>query len=81
MVFSIGSIAFLVAYGELAIGRALVLGFLVRTASARGWLYMLALCFVALVISRTGKVPSVTASGSHEHRADCSETHEIRRYC
>jgi thiosulfate dehydrogenase [quinone] large subunit len=36
-------IAFLVAYGELAIGIALVLGVLVRPASACGLLYMLLL--------------------------------------
>jgi thiosulfate dehydrogenase (quinone) large subunit len=36
-------IAFLVAYGELAIGIALVLGVLVRPASACGLLYMLTL--------------------------------------
>jgi thiosulfate dehydrogenase [quinone] large subunit len=35
--------AFLVAYGELAIGLALVLGVLVRTASVFGAVYMLAL--------------------------------------
>ena len=39
------AIAFLVAYGELAIGVALVLGILVRTASAWGCLYMLVLLF------------------------------------
>lgn len=38
-------IAFLVAYGELAIGLALSLGILVRTASAFGTVYMLALLF------------------------------------
>jgi thiosulfate dehydrogenase (quinone) large subunit len=38
-------IAFLVAYGELAIGIALVLGILVRPASAFGLLYMLTLLF------------------------------------
>jgi thiosulfate dehydrogenase (quinone) large subunit len=37
--------AFLVAYGELAIGMALVLGVLVRPASAFGLLYMLTLLF------------------------------------
>ena len=36
-------IAFLVAYGELAIGLALVLGLLVRPASICGGIYMLAL--------------------------------------
>lgn len=36
-------IAFLVAYGELAIGLALVFGVLVRAASAFGLIYMLAL--------------------------------------
>jgi uncharacterized membrane protein YphA (DoxX/SURF4 family) len=36
-------IAFLVAYGELAIGIALALGICVRTASAFGTIYMLAL--------------------------------------
>ncbi|HEY2851877.1 MAG TPA: DoxX family protein [Gemmatimonadaceae bacterium] len=39
------AIAFLVAYGELAIGVALVLGVLVRTASVAGVIYMLALLF------------------------------------
>lgn len=37
------TIAFLVAYGELAIGVALVLGVLVRTASGFGFIYMAAL--------------------------------------
>ena len=40
-------IAFLVAYGELAIGLALVLGLVVRPASAFGLLYMLSLLFSA----------------------------------
>ena|SRR5690348_15476756 len=39
------AIAFLVAYGELAIGLALVLGVLVRLASIAGLVYMLALLF------------------------------------
>ena len=39
------AIAFLVAYGELAIGCALVLGLVVRVASAFGLLYMLTLLF------------------------------------
>jgi len=39
------AIAFLVAYGELAIGVALVTGILVRAASAFGLVYMLALLF------------------------------------
>jgi thiosulfate dehydrogenase [quinone] large subunit len=39
------ALAFLVAYGELAIGLALVLGILVRTASVCGAVYMLALLF------------------------------------
>jgi thiosulfate dehydrogenase (quinone) large subunit len=38
-------IAFLVAYGELAIGLALTLGILVRPASLCGLLYMLTLLF------------------------------------
>lgn len=38
-------IAFLVAYGEFAIGLALVLGLLVRPASICGLAYMLALLF------------------------------------
>jgi len=38
-------LAFLVAYGELAIGLALVLGLLVRAASICGVIYMLALLF------------------------------------
>jgi thiosulfate dehydrogenase [quinone] large subunit len=41
------AIAFLVAYGEFAIGLALVLGLLVRPASAFGLLYMLTLLFSA----------------------------------
>ena len=40
-------IAFLVAYGELAIGIALVLGILVRAASICGVIYMLSLLFSA----------------------------------
>jgi thiosulfate dehydrogenase (quinone) large subunit len=40
-------IAFLVAYGELAIGLALVFGILVRPASVCGVVYMLALLFSA----------------------------------
>lgn len=39
------AIAFLVAYGELAIGLGLVLGLVVRTASLFGLIYMLALLF------------------------------------
>lgn len=39
------AIAFLVAYGELAIGLALATGLWVRTASVFGVLYMLALLF------------------------------------
>jgi thiosulfate dehydrogenase [quinone] large subunit len=38
-------IAFLVAYGEFAIGLALVFGLMVRPASAFGLLYMLTLLF------------------------------------
>src|ERR1700675_4945240 len=38
-------IAFLVAYGEFAIGLALVLGLLVRTASVFGIIFMLTLLF------------------------------------
>ncbi len=41
------AIAFLVAYGELAIGLGLALGILVRTASVCGMVYMLALLFAA----------------------------------
>jgi uncharacterized membrane protein YphA (DoxX/SURF4 family) len=40
-------IAFLVAYGELAIGLALVLGILVRPASICGLIYMFTLLFSA----------------------------------
>jgi uncharacterized membrane protein YphA (DoxX/SURF4 family) len=40
-------IAFLVAYGELAIGLALVLGILVRPASICGMIYMFTLLFSA----------------------------------
>ena len=39
------AIAFLVAYGELAIGLGLVLGILVRAASTFGMIYMLVLLF------------------------------------
>jgi len=39
------TIAFLVAYGELAIGLALVIGLYVKAASAFGFVYMLALLF------------------------------------
>jgi thiosulfate dehydrogenase [quinone] large subunit len=39
------AIAFLVAYGELAIAVALILGIMVRPASACGLIYMLALLF------------------------------------
>jgi thiosulfate dehydrogenase (quinone) large subunit len=39
------AIAFLVAYGELAIGLSLLLGILVRAASAFGLIYMLTLLF------------------------------------
>ena len=38
-------IAFLVAYGEMAIGLALTLGILVRTASTFGLIYMFSLLF------------------------------------
>lgn len=41
------AIAFLAAYGELAIGLALVLGILVRTASTCGIIYMMALLFAS----------------------------------
>jgi uncharacterized membrane protein YphA (DoxX/SURF4 family) len=41
------AIAFLVAYGELAIGIALTLGIVVRTASVCGLIYMLALLLSA----------------------------------
>jgi thiosulfate dehydrogenase (quinone) large subunit len=39
------AVAFLVAYGEFAIGVALVLGLCVRTASGFGFVYMLSLLF------------------------------------
>lgn len=39
------TIAYLVAFGELAIGLALVMGFCVRAASAFGFVYMIALLF------------------------------------
>src|ERR1700758_4168191 len=39
------AIAFLVAYGELAIGVALILGILVRAASLCGLIFMLTLLF------------------------------------
>lgn len=41
------AIAFLVAYGELAIGLALTLGVLVRPASVAGLVYMLLLLFAS----------------------------------
>jgi uncharacterized membrane protein YphA (DoxX/SURF4 family) len=41
------AIAFIVAYGELAIGLALVLGMFVRVASVCGLVYMLTLLFAA----------------------------------
>lgn len=41
------AIAFLVAYGELAIGTALLLGVLVRPASFFGLIYMLTLLFAS----------------------------------
>jgi len=41
------AIAFVVAYGEFAIGLALVLGLLVRSASIFGGSYMLALLFAS----------------------------------
>lgn len=41
------AIAFLVAYGELAIGIALTLGIVVRTASVCGFVYMMTLLFAA----------------------------------
>jgi thiosulfate dehydrogenase (quinone) large subunit len=41
------AIAFLVAYGEFAIGLSLVLGLWVRVASSFGLIYMLALLFSA----------------------------------
>ncbi|MGB2890291.1 MAG: DoxX family membrane protein, partial [Candidatus Acidiferrales bacterium] len=41
------AIAFLVAYGELAIGLGLILGVLVRTASVCGLVYMLVLLFAS----------------------------------
>jgi len=41
------AIAFLAAYGELAIGLALVFGVLVRAASVGGLIYMLTLLFAA----------------------------------
>ncbi|HET9087354.1 MAG TPA: DoxX family protein [Acidobacteriaceae bacterium] len=40
-------LAFLVAYGELAIGLSLTLGILVRPASVGGLIYMLALLFAS----------------------------------
>jgi len=40
-------IAFLVAYGELAIGVALTVGILVRAASVAGFAYMMTLLFAA----------------------------------
>jgi uncharacterized membrane protein YphA (DoxX/SURF4 family) len=39
------TVAFLIAYGELALGVALVFGVLVRAASAFGFIYMMSLLF------------------------------------
>ena len=41
------AVAFLVAYGELALGLSLVLGVLVRPASVCGFVYMMALLFAS----------------------------------
>ena len=41
------AIAFLVAYGEFAIGLALVLGVFVRAASVAGFVFMLTLLFAS----------------------------------
>jgi thiosulfate dehydrogenase (quinone) large subunit len=41
------AIAFLVAYGELAIGLSLVIGIYVRAASVAGFIYMITLLFAA----------------------------------
>ena len=41
------AIAFLVAYGEFAIGLALVLGVFIRAASVAGFVFMLALLFAS----------------------------------
>jgi thiosulfate dehydrogenase [quinone] large subunit len=49
-------VAFLVAYGELAIGLGLVLGVLVRPASFFGLVFMLALCFAAFLVGRSDAV-------------------------
>src|SRR5215467_2305100 len=47
------AIAFLVAYGELAIGIALVTGIYVKEASAFGVIYVLALCFFAFILGQS----------------------------
>lgn len=52
-------IAFLVAYGELAIGTALVFGILVRTASVFGLIFMLSLLF-------SSNYPSPDYPGGHQ---------------
>jgi thiosulfate dehydrogenase (quinone) large subunit len=65
-------IAFLVAYGELAIGLALVLGILVRPASLAGLVYMLTLLF------------SSDYPGSHSpmwHYFGASLSHSILALC
>jgi uncharacterized membrane protein YphA (DoxX/SURF4 family) len=46
------AIAFLVAYGELAIGLSLVFGILVRTASICGFIYMLTLLLPRIIPDR-----------------------------
>ena len=60
------AIAFLVAYGELAIGVSLTLGLLVRTASVCGFIYMMTLLFAANYPG-TGAVPWKYLGASLDH--------------
>jgi len=60
------AIAFLVAYGELAIGISLTLGLLVRTASVCGFIYMMTLLF-AENYPGAGAVPWKYLGASLDH--------------
>jgi len=66
------SIAFLVAYGEFAIGLAVTFGILVRTASAFGLLFMLTMLF-------SSDYPGATASAWQYFGASLS--HSVFALC
>jgi thiosulfate dehydrogenase [quinone] large subunit len=59
-----GAIAFLAAYGELAIGLALVFGVLVRAASVGGLVYMLTLLFASNYPGPRCPVVAILRSGA-----------------